>query len=59
MDYYLDDFITMGHAGMEVCCRNLALIQAACRDLGVKLEGPTHCLNFHGNEIDTHTGMLH
>ena len=63
VDHYLDDFITMGPPDTEVCSRNLALIQATCRELGVplamdKLEGPTHCLTFLGIEIDTQAGML-
>ena len=63
VDHYLDDFITMGPAGSEVCGQNLGRILALCRELGVplamdKLEGPSHCLTFLGIEIDTHTGTL-
>ena len=63
VDHYLDDFITMGPAGSEVCRQNLDRILALCRELGVplamdKLEGPSHCLTFLGIEIDTLSGTL-
>ena len=56
--HYLDDFITIGPPGSDVCNASLDRILAVCRDLGVplaieKLEGPSQCLVFLGIEIDT------
>ena len=63
IDHYLDDFITMGPPGSDVCKQNLDIISATCADLGVplaeeKLEGPSECLTFLGIEIDTRAGLL-
>ena len=63
IDHYLDDFITMGPSGSQVCGRNLDVIFQACEELGVplameKLEGPTTRLIFLGIEIDTTSGSM-
>ena len=63
VDYYLNDFITMGPAGSDQCRRILDLILAICDELGVplatdKLEGPTSCLTFLGIELDMRAGQL-
>ncbi len=51
VDHYLDDFITIGPPGSDICHRNLTIILEVCRTLGVplaqeKLEGPSACLTF-------------
>ena len=63
IDHYLDNFITMGPSGSQVCGRNLDIIFQACEELGVplameKLKGPTTRLIFLGIEIDTTSGSM-
>ncbi len=46
VDHYLDDFITIGPPGSDICYRNLTIILEVCRTLGIplaqeKLEGPS------------------
>ena len=63
VDHYLDDFITWGPPGSNVCSENLARILSTCNELGVlvaaeKVEGPTSRLTFLGIEVDTRSGVL-
>ena len=63
IDHYLDDFITMGPLGPQVCGRNLDIIFRACEELGIPLamkksESPTTCLIFLGIKIDTTSGSM-
>lgn len=63
IDHYLDDFITFGPAGSEVCARSLEIMIRTCEELGVplaleKLEGPSTRLTFLGIELDTVSGVL-
>ena len=63
IDHYLDDFITMGPPGSQVCKENLDITLRTCADLGVplaveKLAGPTTRLTFLGIEMDTLAGTL-
>ena len=55
---FLDDFITIGAACQGECRSNYEVMRRACKVLGIplafeKCEGPTCCLVFLGNIIDT------
>jgi len=57
--YYLDDFLTLGHAESDECKQNLDLIMRICEFLGVplksqKIEGPSAILVFLGILLDTY-----
>ena len=57
--HYLDDFLTLGHAELDECKRNLDLIMRICELLGVPLksqinEGPSTILTFLGILLDTY-----
>ena len=61
--HYLDDYITLGPLGSQVCQGNLDCMLATCRRLGVpvapaKCEGPTTVLTFLGFELDTERMVL-
>ena len=61
--HYLDNFITIGHAGSQECQQNLEIMLDSCRSLGVptapaKCEGPTTRLIFLGYELDTILGVV-
>lgn len=56
--HYLDDFFTAGKANSDQCMRNLQLICAICKWLGIplkrqKIEGPAMILTLLGIELDT------
>ena len=56
--HYLDDFLTMGPAGSNVCQHNLDVLMQTCNELGIplvedKLEGPSTSITFLGIVIDT------
>ena len=56
--HYLDDFLTMGPAGSNVCQHNLDILMQTCNELGIplaedKLEGPSTSITFLGIVIDT------
>lgn len=57
--HYLDDYLTIGPAGSAVCQQNLNTFKTICSELGVplaleKVDGPTTCLTFLENMLDTH-----
>ena len=57
IDYYLEDFVTMGAPGSTACARSLDLILQTCVELGVplamhKLDSPTTRMVFLGIEIN-------
>ena len=63
IDHYLDDFITLGPQGSDVCANNLRLIYNVAASLGVPLAedksvGPTSALTFLGIRIDTEAATL-
>ena len=63
IDHYLDNFITMGPLGPQVCGRNLDIIFRACEELDVPLamkksDSPTTRLIFLGIKIDTTSGSI-
>jgi len=56
--HYLDDYLTMGPPGSQVCQQNLNIFTSLCAELGVplaeeKLEGPATSLSFLGIILDT------
>ena len=56
--HYLDDFLTMGPPGTDVCQGNLNIFLSTYKELGVplateKLEGPTTSLTFLGVVLDS------
>ena len=56
--HYLDDYITMGAAGLIECEDNKACLITTCDQLGVpvtheKCEGPATRLTYLGIEIDS------
>ena len=56
--HYLDDFLTLGPPESPVCAHNLDTIKKVCSLLGIplaleKVEGPSACLTFLGNTLDT------
>jgi hypothetical protein len=56
--HYLNDYITLGPPDSEVCERNLELMLAVCKWLGVpvapaKCAGPATVMVFFGFELDT------
>lgn len=58
VSHYLDDFITLGRQGSEVCQQNLDGIITTCEHTGTplevdKCEGPTPTITFLGLELDT------
>jgi len=62
--HYLDDFFTMGPAGLPTCAYNLTVIKEVCTYLGIplaleKVEGPSDCLTFLGIMLDTQLMQAH
>ena len=56
--HYIDNFVTIGPAGTEVCGSNLHHLKGTCGRLGMPLdeakeEGPTAVLTFLGIEVDS------
>ena len=56
--HYLDDYITAGPAGSNLCAQNLATSQTVCCSLGLPLNpgkciGPSSCLVVLGIELDS------
>ena len=56
--HYLNDFLTMGPAGSNVCQHTLDILMQTCNELGIplaedKLEGPSTSITFLGIVIDT------
>ncbi len=61
--HYLDDFLTLGPAQLDVCEANLRLLVESCTTLGVplkmeKVEGPATSMVFLGIELDTVKGTM-
>ena len=58
LDHYIDDSVTMGLPESEECGINMALMHAACEEVGLpvepeKDEGPATVITFLGIELDT------
>ena len=56
--HYLDDFLTLGPPGSNICQQNLNIIQKVCASLGIplaleKVEGPSTTLTFLGITLNT------
>ena len=56
--HYLDDYITIGPPGSEVCKQNLEVMLSSCRSLSIlvtpeKCAGPSTVIVFLGFELDT------
>ena len=61
--HYIDDFVTIGPAGTEVCGSNLRHLKGTCGRLGMPLdeakeEGPTAVLTFLGIEVDSNRQII-